>query len=222
MFGSAGNGLNIVPGSNANARGAGLLPARIRVGNPRRVLMSGLSGVLTLASSVSTHGQQQPVAIEGGPDESGHLYSWTVTNQHDAPITEVEFPHFRADLFSAPAGWTQETTNLVNVGVADEPGICKATAPSPSAGIAPGGSGEFSMRITAKGASRGTGSVMVRFEGGASVRVAGVALPQREATLNRFIGLVSMGGVLGLWILFRALRGGKRRAAKAVAETGDA
>ena len=51
--------------------------------------------------------QENLVVIEGEPDESGHNYQWTVTNQHDSPIVEIEFPHFRADLFTAPEGWRQ-------------------------------------------------------------------------------------------------------------------
>jgi hypothetical protein len=151
------------------------------------------------------------VVIEGGPDDSGHGYVWVVTNQHNSPIVEIEFPHFRADLFTVPDGWRQETTYLVNIGVEEKEGVCKAIAPSPAAGIAPRQSMPFAMRITAKGASRGFGTVSVRFADGTAARVKNVALPVREAALNRFIGLLGMGAVLGIWILIRTLRGGRSK-----------
>jgi len=164
----------------------------------------------TLAAS-SAQDQGDLVVIEGGPDHSGHVYTWTVTNQHDSPIVEIEFPHFRADLFTAPEGWRQETTFLVNIGVAEKEGVCKAIAPSPAGGIAPGQSSAFSMRVAAKGAQRGFATVTVRFADDTTKLIENVPLPQREAVLTRFMGLLGLGGVLVIVILVRSLRRGRNK-----------
>lgn len=149
------------------------------------------------------------MVIEGEPDESGHNYQWTVTNQHTSSIVEIEFPHFRADLFTTPEGWRQETTFLVNIGVAEKEGVCKAIAPGPAGGIAPGQNSPFTMRVTAKGAKRGFATVTVLFADGTTALVNHVALPQREEVLSRFVGLLGLGGVVGVVILVRTLRGRK-------------
>ena len=66
---------------------------------------------------VAAANEGRRVTIVGGADATGHRYTWTVTNEDTSPIVYVEFPHYRANLFFSPHGWsTDESTFLVNVG----------------------------------------------------------------------------------------------------------
>ena len=57
------------------------------------------------------------MAIEGGVRPSNRqYYDWKVTNHHTSPIIYIEFPHYHADTFGAPAGWTQEWKNRAMIG----------------------------------------------------------------------------------------------------------
>jgi len=146
------------------------------------------------------------VTITGGADASGHNYAWTVENHHASPIVFVEFPHFHATLFFAPAGWTTESTFLVNVGVKSQPGLCNARADTVELGIAPARSAVFKMQVASTGAQRRPGEVRVRFADGADATVAGVELPSPEPTGDRFVPLIGLGVLFAVWLIHRAIR----------------
>jgi len=153
------------------------------------------------------------VEITGGADVTRHNYAWTVTNRHSSPIVYVEFPHYRADGFTAPDGWTTgKSTFLVNVGVPDRPGVCIAEAPSPFAGISRGRSAKFTMRITAAGAEVGKGSVKVRFADGTEAVIEGVELPRPRSKLAKYLGPLALFLFFAGWIVIRELRRRKRPA----------
>lgn len=158
-----------------------------------------------------------PVTVAGGADASRHMYTWTVTNRHTSPITRVEFPHYRATLFFAPTGWSTDCTFLVNVGVEDSPGACVAGAPAPSDGIQPGRSAEFRMQCSARGASRGIGVITIRFADGIEREVAGVELPQPEGIGDKFVPLIGLAAIAGIFALIAAIR--NRRAKHSAARS---
>ncbi len=145
------------------------------------------------------------VTITGGADDTAHNYTWTVTNRHVSPIVQVEFPHYHADTFMVPPGWTQRCTYLVNVGVEDRPGVCTATAPAGD-GIARGESVEFGMRICAAGANVGRGNVTVRFADGSEAVVAGVSLPEASPTSTKYMPLVGLAVIFVLVVVIRERR----------------
>ncbi|MGB9626872.1 MAG: hypothetical protein ACPMAQ_18625 [Phycisphaerae bacterium] len=145
------------------------------------------------------------VTITGGADDTAHNYAWTVTNRHVSPIVEVEFPHYHADTFMVPPGWTQRCTYLVNVGVEDRPGVCTAAAPAGD-GIAHGESAEFGMRICAAGANVGRGNVRVRFADGSEAVVAGVSLPEASPTSTKYMPLVGLAVIFVLVVVIRERR----------------
>ncbi len=161
------------------------------------------------------------VTIEGGPDNSGHNYEFTVLNNHDSPIAAVSFPHFRADLFMVPQGWSTEgTTNAMGTGNIKLPGVCLATAPSASTGIQPGGQASFTIRVRPKGAWRGTSTVTVTFADGTVAQVPEVPLPCTEpeaAQRTRQTGFVVLGL---LFLIVVARRRKKERAARSEAADG--
>jgi hypothetical protein len=132
---------------------------------------------LCLVASVVHADEPTKVEIEGEPDITGHNYEWRVTNRYKSPIVYLEFPHWHADIFTGPDGWsTKDSTYLVNVDVPDLPGIGIAKADSTHS-IRRGSSASFYMRVAPKGADRGTGQVKVRFEDGTVEFVPNVHLP---------------------------------------------
>ena len=155
------------------------------------------------------------MSVSGGADESGHRYAWTVTNETDRAIVELRFPHYRATLFFAPDGWTtDQSTNIVNVGVPDRPGVCVARASTPGRRIQPRHSATFTMQ-TADGAKRRAGTVTVRFVDGAELSVGGVELPHREGLGERYVSLIGLGAIFAAWMLARSLRRGSAAPAPA-------
>lgn len=159
------------------------------------------SGVFAQASS------NGKVIIDGGADETGHDYRWTVTNQHRSAIVSIEFTHYRADLFFVPDGWsTAGTTNLVNVGVTSSNGVCVASAPSQRKGIAFRGSASFGVRIAPRGADAGAGIWRIRFADGTMAEVEGVELPVPRATGDQFVSLIGLAIVFGIIVVVESIR----------------
>ena len=146
------------------------------------------------------------VTISGGASDVDHSYTWTISHEHTSPIIYVEFPHYRASLFFAPEGWTTESTFLVNVGVKDKPGVCRAWAALPTSGITAGGAASFKMQVSRKGTVPRTGTVLVRFADGTEVNVPGVELPFRESFSDKYMSLYGLGVVFLLWVVIRAMR----------------
>ena len=164
------------------------------------------------------------VTITGGADASGHNYNWTVANETASPIVHLEFPHYHATLFFAPEGWSTECTFLVNVGVDDRPGICRAHVDSPASGIAPGRSAPFSMQVATRAVQRAGGEVTVRTADGAEIVITGVELPEPETTSDKYVSLVGLAAVLLVAVALQRGRGrGKpaRRDDKATAPPAD-
>lgn len=153
------------------------------------------------------------VEITGGADQTRQNYAWTVINKHTSPIVHVEFPHYHADLFRIipSAGWEQECTFLVNVGVPDKPGVCIARPQAPNPGIPPGGRHDFEMRLTAKGAMVGKGQVTIKFADDKVVTVPGVTLPVPPPPSFKLLPLVGAAIIFGLWVLIRTLRERRRK-----------
>lgn len=146
------------------------------------------------------------VEITGGADVAGNNYSWEVTNLYSSPIVHIEFPHYAADLFRTPDGWKQETVNLINVGVPDEPGVCTAFVKQPNLGIRQGGRAKFGMRINIRKAMRKNGTVTVRFADGTETLVEGVELPNQGQVQNKHMALIGTAVIFGGWVAFRTLR----------------
>ena len=162
--------------------------------------------VCSLSIVVAVHAESPQVTISGGGDLSAQNYEWTVRNAHGSPIVFVEFPHYRAGMFEVPEGWEMDCTFLVNVGVPDVPGICKASVSSATVGIAPGRSGEFRMRIGPRGAIRGNGDVLVRFADGVEHVVTGVELPRSESAGEKNLPLVGLTAMLLLAVIVHRIR----------------
>jgi hypothetical protein len=173
--------------------------------------------VLTVAATValtatvpSAMAGDADVIITGGADETQHSYNWQVTNRSNARIIRIEFPQYGADLFETPDTWgqgTQKEMNLVNVGWNyKEPGVCWAEPIPPYAGLAPGATAKFGMRIAGMGAMKSTGTVRIKFDDGTEGTVAGVELPQMPTRPSVYLGPLGMGALLFVFIFVREYR----------------
>ena len=150
-----------------------------------------------------------PASIEAGPDALGNAYQWTITNGHVSPIVRVEIPHYRANLFFAPKGWTFTCTNLVGIGAADEPGLCVATAGAASDGIAPGRSAVFGLQLASGSVKRGFGEAVVGFADSSTHKISGVLVPVPETLRDRYIPLIGLGTILAVFVIYQVARGRK-------------
>lgn len=185
----------------SRGRASGCVRPAARIGGVP-LWVAGLCAVATGAPRVT---------ITGGADASGAVYTWTVTSDHPSPAVFVEFPHYHAVLFFAPPRWTTDSTYLVNIGVEDRPGVCRASADGSGSGIVRGTSAEFRMQVSSDGTQRGRGNVRVRFADGIEVEVPGVEVPVRIGRADRYMPLIGLGAIAALAVLARALRGRKRR-----------
>lgn len=165
--------------------------------------------VLLLTGGVAS-AQEAGVTITGGADDTGHNYTWRVANKSTVPIVSVVFPQYMADLFTAPADWTTESTNLRGLG--GGPGECTATAADPDRGIAPGKEAIFTLRVAPKGARRGKGEVAVSFADGRQVRVT-AQVPTQEPFVERHIPLIGLGVMFALFLAYQARKSRKQQLA---------
>ena len=153
------------------------------------------------------------VTITGGADPSGHNYAWTVENSDTSPIVRVEFPHFHADLFFTPEGWSQECTALVNVGYKAKTGSCVASRTAGANGILPGSAAEFRMRIAPLPTRHGTGAVRIWFADGRDISIPGVSLPVRDTVGDKYLSLIALGIMFAAFVAVQTMRRSKARGA---------
>lgn len=166
-----------------------------------------------LLTAVASASDSAKVGIDGGVDPTGHHYVWTVQNSDTSPIVRVEFPHFHADLFFTPEGWSGECTALVNVGYKGKPGSCVASSTGGTNGIMPGSAAEFRMRISPLPTRHGTGRVLIRFADGRDASVTGVALPVPDPLSDKYLSLIVLGILFAVFITVKSIRRSKTRGA---------
>jgi len=146
------------------------------------------------------------VTISGGYVDLERRYRWQVANHHASSVVYIQFPHYLARMFLAPDGWTTESTNLVNVGVRAESGTCAARANKDGEGIRPGDSAEFVMSMADSRAIPRRGTVVVRFADGRQREILEVEVPGPPRAGDKYMTLIALGVIFGVWICFRALR----------------
>ena len=129
-------------------------------------------------------------------------FIYRVTNLGSAPIVGFELPQHSCYFFRAPKGWTIETPD----------GRFEARAPDPQKGIQPYQTGQFSFRVSSKGAILGRGPAKVRFQSGPAVELPEVLAPSGEppshlaAVAGTILVLFLLHGAVGLWRDRRARR----------------
>lgn len=160
-----------------------------------------------------TAAAQAGAEIRGGADPTGHHYSWTVTNRSKTGIVELRFPVYAADLFFVPDGWEQEMINRCHLDWKEnEPSWCIARRGS-TTGIPPGSDAVFGVRIAARGAMIGRGTVTALLADGTETAIADVELPVRPGRPSNLVALVGVGVIFAGWVLVREMRRRRMEAA---------
>ncbi len=169
-------------------------------------------GVLVFAQTAAA---QPTITIEGGADASAHNYEWTISHDHSAPLIYVEIPHFRADTFTVPQGWTAEIENQNSLDL--KPGKCIAKTPDP--GLPRGDTGVFFIRVNAAKALRGQAETIFRFADGIEV-VKLMELPVKPSSFEQWAPPVVLLSMFTVFLAAKAARNRKRRKALMAKEGG--
>ncbi len=116
-------------------------------------------------------------------DVHSNIYTYTVSNLSSSPITAFDVGQHAAYNFETPEGWQIDSSGET----------FRAWTEIPAKGIAPGQTGELSMRVSSKGAVLGRAAARVKFESGQTAELADVWAPAAEP--RSYIALVA-GGML--------------------------
>jgi len=115
------------------------------------------------------------------------IYTYQVTNLNTSPLVSFEIPEHAAYNFMAPQDWKAEESE----------GIFKAWTDDFLQGIRPGEKGEFSLRVSSKGAVLGQVPAVIQFHSGESITIPAVWAPVAEP--RSYILLVG-GVVLAIFV----------------------
>lgn len=145
------------------------------------------------------------VTVTGGADPTAHNYTWTITHDHTARLIRVEIPHYRADIFTAPQGWSAEIINRQSLDF--KPGKCIAQAVDSSRGLSRGPSARFTMR--AAGSLRGTGLMVLQFADGTEASAL-AEIPTKPSDAAQWAIPGGMASMFVVLLLVRAVRARRR------------
>ena len=146
------------------------------------------------------------VTIEGGLNRQQRLYIWTITNNSNKPITAVRIPHYRAVIFTPPAGWDYEITNKNEIGMKMAPGVITAKAGAGSS-IFPSRAKVFTLSFApGSHTAPGTGVATITFADGTTETLPNVEIPWRIPWTRRYTLLIGFGTMFVIFLLVQALR----------------
>lgn len=152
------------------------------------------------------------VIIEGGrhPDNSA-MYTWTLVNHGDKPITSFQIPHFRGMVFTPPEGWEFEMTHKVEFGSEQKPGIITARAPR-GAALRPHHSAVFTLRIARELPNApARRAATIGFADDTYQAIEGVEVPWRVPALRKYGLLFVLGIMFAAYLLVQVLRSRRRK-----------
>ncbi len=191
--------------------------AMIHITGPvARLTICSLCLIATTAqadSSASDHASDSDVTLDQKIDVSGHNYTWTVEHTRNAPLVEIRFDHFRVDTFTAPDKrvrdqWEFDLTNKNSFG--NKPGVCTATPAKHNTGLLKNQPFEFTIRVCPTGAPKGRGQIRFRFADGTEQTIE-TYLPVAETFFAKNASLIGLGGLFGLYLLFKTIQNLFRR-----------
>lgn len=123
-------------------------------------------------------------------DIQSNIYKYTVSNLSSSSIVGFEVAQHAAYNFQVPDGWQTDTSGK----------FFKAWTDTPEAGIGPDETGDFSMRVSSKGAVLGRSPATVKLESGRMIELEDVWRPVPEP--KSYIALVA--GVIFLIALLHS------------------
>ena len=121
-------------------------------------------------------------------DIQSNIFRYDITNLASSPIVCFEAHHKAAYNFQAPEGWHKEHTSERFCAWTDEP----------QSAIGPNKTGQFSMRVSSRGAVLGRAPVRIQFLSGQTVTVPDVWSPSPEPRSYVFL----IAGLFLFTILF--------------------
>ncbi len=156
---------------------------------------AAISAILLLVSGTICHAQDSAGQATFKTKEAivqvtirSSIYTYKVINLSTKPIVEFEINQHASYDFTAPAGWEKQTSE----------GTFKAYAKEPRYAIKPETSGEFSLRVSSKGAVLGKKTVKITLESGEKIEVPEVWVPAAEP--KNYIALVA-GTIVGIILI---------------------
>jgi len=121
-----------------------------------------------------------------------NVYTYKVSNLGSSPIVAFEVAQYAAYNFQAPDGWQMDTSGR----------LFRAWIETPTTGIAPGETAQFSMRVSSKGAILGHAPAKLKPQSGRMIELADVWCPIPEP--RSYIALVA-GVILLIALLHGAI-----------------
>ena len=132
-----------------------------------------------------------------------NIYAYTVTNLSDEPIVGFQIGQTAAYNFIAPDGWEKRIS----------PGTFEAWTEERKKEIRPRFTGEFSMRVSSKGAVLGGGPAIVKFYSGRSVTVEDVWTPSPEPKQYRIVIAILILAIICFHTLATVIKNKRSKAA---------
>ena len=167
---------------------------------------------LTIASASAT--EAQDIVVTGARTGENHTYfTWTITNNGNQPITMFRAPYYRGRVTALPEGWAQRPpTGLIGEGQKPNATVLELASSSRATGIQPGQTAEFQLwdPHTHRRGTLTRQAVCIELADGSDILVSGVRCPSQESYLRRNYPLIGLGAMFAIFLIVKALRGGKK------------
>jgi hypothetical protein len=154
------------------------------------------------------------VTITGArSEENNKEFVWTVTNHSDQPIVRFHTHHYTGKENFPPPRWKMsKMTYHIGRGQPKRPGIIEFEASDPASAIQPGETATFGLRMDNVWLGvTGEKTAKVVFADGTELDVPGILCPARESFVAQNQALVSLGILFGAFLLYKLIRGWKRK-----------
>ena len=135
-----------------------------------------------------------------------NIYRYTVSNLSSSSIVGFEVVQHAAYNFQPPDGWQTDTSG----------DFFKAWTDTPATGIAPDETGQFSMRVSSKGAVLGLASAKLKLQSGQTIELKDLwcPVPEPKSYIALVAGLILLLALLhSVIIIKRSRRANKPEAA---------
>ena len=134
-------------------------------------------------------------------DVSSNIYMYTVSNGTSDPVVGFEIAEYASYNFKTPERWEREISG----------GIFKCWTEDPYFGITSNRTGEFSLRVSSKGAVLGTATVRLKHRSGGATSIPGVWAPVREPKSGVFAVAATVLVIMAAHLVILTVRDRRNR-----------